>query len=85
MVPNTSSCRSFNDSDDPEGKIRRLYEAIAELEPDAAELLLLRYMHNKSDAEIARMMGKSRGTVALKLFRSRARLRKLLRAKPGDE
>jgi RNA polymerase sigma-70 factor (ECF subfamily) len=74
-----------NNSDDPEGNIRRLYEAIADLNPESAELILLRYMHNKSDAEIARMMGKSRGTVALKLFRTRARLRKLLLAKPGDE
>ena len=74
-----------SDSDESEAKIQRLYQAIAELEPASAEMLLLRYMHNKSDAEIARMLGKSRGTVALKLFRSRARLRKLLLAKTGDE
>jgi DNA-directed RNA polymerase specialized sigma24 family protein len=42
-------------------------------------------MHNKSDAEIARMLGKSRGTIALKLFRTRARLKKLLLANVGDE
>lgn len=74
-----------SDSDESEAKIQGLYQAIAELDPASAELLLLRYMHNKSDAEIARMLGKSRGTVALKLFRSRARLRKLLLAKTGDE
>jgi RNA polymerase sigma-70 factor (ECF subfamily) len=74
-----------SDSDESEAKIQRLYQAIAELDSASAEMLLLRYMHNKSDAEIARMLGKSRGTVALKLFRSRARLRKLLLAKTGDE
>jgi RNA polymerase sigma-70 factor, ECF subfamily len=64
---------------------RRLYEAIAELKPEAAQIVILRYMHNKSDSEIARMFGVSRGTIALKLFRSRMKLRKLLRATPGDE
>jgi RNA polymerase sigma-70 factor (ECF subfamily) len=62
-----------------------LYEAIAELKPDAAQIVILRYMHNKSDAEIARMLGVSRGTIALKLFRSRIKLRKLLRTSLGDE
>jgi RNA polymerase sigma-70 factor (ECF subfamily) len=64
---------------------RRLYEAIAELKPEAAQIVILRYMHNKSDAEIARMFGVSRGTIALRLFRSRARLRKLLRGTLEDE
>lgn len=70
---------------------RRLYEAIAELKPEAAQIMILRYMHNKSDSEIARMFGVSRGTIALKLFRSRMKLRKLLRASlggprsPGEE
>jgi RNA polymerase sigma-70 factor (ECF subfamily) len=57
---------------------RRLYEAIAELKPDAAQIVILRYMHKKSDSEIARMLGVSRGAIALKLFRSRMKLRKLL-------
>jgi RNA polymerase sigma-70 factor (ECF subfamily) len=64
---------------------RRLYEAMAELKPDAAQIVILRYMHNKSDAEIARMLGKSRGAIALKLFRSRMKLKKLLRESLGDE
>jgi RNA polymerase sigma-70 factor (ECF subfamily) len=72
---------------DPENRERhrQLYEAIAELKPEAAQLLILRYMHNKSDAEIARMFGASRGAIALKLFRSRARLKKILRASRGDK
>jgi RNA polymerase sigma-70 factor, ECF subfamily len=61
----------------------RLREAIGQLKPEAAEILLLRYTHNHSDAEIARMMGVSRGTIALKLFRLRSRLKKLLSAAMG--
>jgi RNA polymerase sigma-70 factor (ECF subfamily) len=62
---------------------QRLYASIAKLKPDVAQMLILRYVHNYSDAEIARMLGKSRGSVALKLFRSRARLKKLLSRQPG--
>jgi RNA polymerase sigma-70 factor (ECF subfamily) len=64
---------------------RRLYEAIAELKPEAAQIVILRYMHDKSDAEIARLFGVSRGAIALKLFRSRMKLRKLLRETLGGE
>ena len=61
----------------------RLREAIAQLKPRAAEIVLLRYVHNHSDAEIARMLGVSRGAIAVKLFRLRARLKKILRASMG--
>ena len=64
---------------------RRLYEAIAELNPKAAEIVILRYVHNYSDAEIAKLLGKSRGTIAVNLYRSRARLKNLLRASLGEE
>jgi RNA polymerase sigma-70 factor (ECF subfamily) len=74
-----------SDSVNSELHHRRLYEAIAELKPEAAQIVILRYMHNKSDTEIARMLGVSRGAIALKLYRSRARLKKLLRASLGDE
>jgi RNA polymerase sigma-70 factor (ECF subfamily) len=77
--PGTSSDSTFD-----EELCVRLREAIGELKPEAAEILLLRYTHNHSDAEIARMLGVSRGTIALKLFRLRARLKKLLRAAMGD-
>jgi RNA polymerase sigma-70 factor, ECF subfamily len=56
----------------------RLYAAIAELKANAAQALILRYVHNYSDAEIARMLGTSRTVVAVRLFRARARLRGLL-------
>ena len=63
----------------------RLRSAIGQLKPEAAEILLLRYTHNHSDAEIARMLGVSRGTIALRLFRLRARLKKLLRTAMGGQ
>jgi len=58
---------------------RRLHEAINELNPAAAQVLILRYVHNYSLADIARVMGTTRSTVAVSLFRSRARLKKLVR------
>jgi RNA polymerase sigma-70 factor, ECF subfamily len=57
---------------------RKLYEAIARLNPKAASILILRYLHDYSDAEIAKLLGTSRGVIAVSLYRSRARLRKLL-------
>jgi RNA polymerase sigma factor (sigma-70 family) len=64
---------------------RKLYEAIAQLKPKAAAIVILRYLHNHSDAEIARMLGTSRGVIAVTLYRSRAHLKKLLAASLGDE
>jgi RNA polymerase sigma-70 factor (ECF subfamily) len=57
----------------------RLYEAMAALGPEATELLVLRYMQNLSLADIAEKLGASRTAVAVRLFRSRARLRAILR------
>jgi RNA polymerase sigma factor (sigma-70 family) len=59
---------------------RRLYDAIASLHPVSGQILMLRYVHNHSLAEIARLLRTTRSTVAVSLFRSRARLRKLIRA-----
>ena len=65
----------------------RLYAAIAKLNPGAAHILILRYVHKYSDAEIAKLLGTSRGTIAVSLYRSRARLKKLMRASSakGDQ
>jgi RNA polymerase sigma-70 factor (ECF subfamily) len=60
---------------------RSLQEAIASLPPGAAQVVLLRYVHNYSIAEIAKLLGTTRGTVAVALFRARARLKKLLHAR----
>ena len=58
---------------------------MAELTPKAAEILILRHVHGYSDAEIAEFLGKSRGTIAVSLFRTRARLRKSIRSLLGDK
>lgn len=55
-----------------------LLKVVAELDPESTELLLLRYVDNHSDADIARMRGTSRGTIAVRLFRTRTRIRKLM-------
>ena len=62
---------------------RKLYEAIAELSPKAAAILTLRYLHNYSNADIARLLGTSHGVIAVTLYRSRARLKRLLDASVG--
>jgi RNA polymerase sigma-70 factor (ECF subfamily) len=59
---------------------QRLTEAMAGLKPRALEILLLHYAHDYSDAEIAALLGTSRGTIAVTLYRLRARLRTLLRS-----
>jgi len=62
---------------------KQLLHAIGELNTRAVEILVLRYVHNYSDAEIAKMLGTTRGTIAVSLFRSRARIKKLMRAPGG--
>jgi RNA polymerase sigma-70 factor (ECF subfamily) len=62
-----------------------LTDAIAQLQPRSVEMLILRYEHDYSDAEIAKLLGTSRGVVAVTLHRARARLKKLLRAFSGDK
>jgi RNA polymerase sigma-70 factor (ECF subfamily) len=57
---------------------QRLYAALDQLSPGAMEILMLRYMHGKSVADIGKTLGVSRAVVSLRLFRSRARMRKLL-------
>jgi RNA polymerase sigma-70 factor (ECF subfamily) len=69
----------------PEELRKQLSVAMTKLRPRAVEILVLHYEHNYSDAEIAKMLGTSRGTVAVSLFRSRARLKKLLSAGSGEK
>jgi RNA polymerase sigma factor (sigma-70 family) len=61
-----------------DGTRRALLDAIAQLKPRAVEILILHYEHDYSDAQIARMLSTSRGTIAVTLYRTRARLKKLL-------
>ena len=58
---------------------RRLYKAVAALDPRSRDVIILRYVHDYSDKEIARMLGKSRAAIAVCLFRARARLKKIIR------
>jgi RNA polymerase sigma-70 factor (ECF subfamily) len=78
-----ASPESTTDLDDE--RRRRLYEAIAQLSGEAAETVLLRYMQNKSLAEIAMRFGVSRAVVAVRLFRTRAQLRRLVRTAQEKE
>jgi RNA polymerase sigma-70 factor (ECF subfamily) len=57
---------------------QRLRETLTTLPPRTVEILTLRYVHDYPEAEIAKLLGRSRGTVAVTLFRARRRLRKLL-------
>jgi RNA polymerase sigma-70 factor (ECF subfamily) len=70
-----------NDSQDEPSMSARIAEAMTHLNPSAVEMLVLRYEHHYSDAEIGKLLGKSRGVVAVTLFRARARLKKLLGGK----
>jgi RNA polymerase sigma-70 factor (ECF subfamily) len=72
--------RSFDDA-----VHQRLIEAIAELRPRAAQILVLHYVHGHSDAEIAQLLGTTRGTIAVSLFRTRLRLKKMIRAYLGEQ
>jgi RNA polymerase sigma-70 factor (ECF subfamily) len=64
---------------------RRLRAALAQLSPEAVQIVVLRYVHGYSDAEIARLMGTSRGAVGLRFFRVRARLKRLVRGPIGEK
>jgi RNA polymerase sigma-70 factor (ECF subfamily) len=55
-----------------------LIDAVAQLPSSAVEMLILRYEFGYSGAEIGKLLGKSRGVIAVTLYRTRARLRKLL-------
>ena len=61
----------------------RLSRAMTRLTPRALEILLLYYKHGDSTARIAERLGTSRSTIAVTLFRIRARLRGLLRPTAG--
>ena len=61
-----------------------LRSALAELSPKAAEMFVLRHVEGYDNTEIAKMLGTSRGTVAVMLFRARLRLQKSIRTNLGE-
>jgi RNA polymerase sigma-70 factor (ECF subfamily) len=60
-----------------------LRTALAELSPKAAEMFVLRHVEGYDNAEIAKIVGTSKGTVAVMLFRARLRLKKSVRTSLG--
>ena len=62
-----------------------LRDALAELNPRAAEIFVLKHIEGYENFEIARMLGTSRGTIAVLLFRARARLKKSIRKRLGED
>jgi RNA polymerase sigma-70 factor (ECF subfamily) len=75
----------WRDSDREADMHEKLRMALAGLRPKAAEIFILRYVHGYSDAEIGDLLGTTRGTIAISLFRSRARLRKSIRNYQGEQ
>jgi RNA polymerase sigma-70 factor, ECF subfamily len=61
-----------------------LRRALTELSPKAAEIFLLRHVEGYDNAEIASMLGTSKSTVAVLLFRARLRLKKSIRSQYGE-
>jgi RNA polymerase sigma-70 factor, ECF subfamily len=72
--------RHMNSPDVDEWIRKRVDEALTTLSPRSVEILILRYVYDYTEPQIATMLNRSRGTIAVTLFRSRARLRKLLRS-----
>jgi RNA polymerase sigma-70 factor (ECF subfamily) len=56
----------------------RLLEAMDKLDPEQADILLLQVERGYSDTEIADLLGKTRGAVAMALHRAKERLKDLM-------
>jgi RNA polymerase sigma-70 factor (ECF subfamily) len=63
---------------------RQLRRALATLPPRWAEIFVLRHFEGYGNHEIARLLGMSRATVGVTLFRARHRLQKALRQQSGE-
>ena len=89
--------RSRNHTDDEVGLLRdpatdrnrgaeamreRLLEAMDRLDSEQADILLLSVERGYSDAEIADLLGKTRGAVAMALHRAKERLKGLMCDEP---
>lgn len=62
-----------------------LRAALARLQPQEAEVFLLRHVEGYTNAEIAHLLSRSRGAVAITLFRARLRLRKSMKVHIGRQ
>jgi RNA polymerase sigma factor (sigma-70 family) len=81
----SGACASVRPASSTTNLQERLAIAIPKLNPKAVEMLVLRYEHDCTEAEIGRLLGTSRAVVAVTLFRARARLKKLLRIASGEQ
>jgi RNA polymerase sigma-70 factor (ECF subfamily) len=63
---------------------RLLIRALGELKAETVHLLLLRYAHGYSDRQIGELLGITRGAIAVRLLRARARLRTLMESMGAD-
>jgi RNA polymerase sigma-70 factor, ECF subfamily len=61
-----------------------LRSALADLSPKTAEMFVLRHVEGYDNAEIAKILGTTRGTVAVMLFRARLRLKQSIRIHLGE-
>ncbi len=78
-APWSSPERSLSD-----GELRAaLREAIGRLSPRSAEMFALRYLEDRDNGEIARLMNMSQAVVAVMLHRARARVKKHFRTIRG--
>jgi RNA polymerase sigma-70 factor (ECF subfamily) len=82
---NSIPAASEHAPDEVRDRLLGALEEMAQTDSAAVEMLILRYFHNYSDADIAKMFGKTRGAIALRLLRARARLKKMLGRSGGDK
>ena len=59
--------------------------ALAELSPKSAEMFVLKHVVGYDNHEIAKIIGSSKGAVAVMLFRARAQLKKFIRRRMEDK
>jgi RNA polymerase sigma-70 factor (ECF subfamily) len=57
--------------------------AVRHLTSEQQEVLVLRFVENRSSREVAKMLGKNEGAIRALQFRALGRLRKLLRDEPA--
>ncbi len=73
---------------DAQGEVTELRQALglalSRLQPRAAEIFVLRFIEGLSNLEIARMLGTSKVSIAVTVFRTRKQLRKELTTYLGE-
>lgn len=80
--PAASSGATASESSELRAELRR---ALARLQPREAEIFALRFFEERSNQEIARMLGISQVHVAVILHRCRRQLQKEIRSYIGDK